>query len=908
MTMMTPARPDVLRVTNQHPLESLFRPHTVAVIGATDRPCSVGQAILANLLRGDFRGTVYPVNPHRDRLLGQKAYPKLEMVPNVVDLAVIATPAATVPGIIRECVQAGTRTAVVISAGFRERGPKGAELEQQIQREMRGSRLRLVGPNCLGIMNPTIGLNATFAQQGARSGNIAFLSQSGALCTAILDWSLQEMVGFSAFVSTGSMLDVGWGDLIYYFGDDPDTHSILLYMESVGDAQAFLSAAREVALTKPIVVIKPGRTAAAAKAAVSHTGSMTGADEVLDAAFRRCGVLRVENVAELFDIAELLNKQSRARGPKLMIVTNAGGPAVLAADTLVGGGGELSPISTATFSAFNKILPAHWSQGNPVDILGDADPDRYAAALRIAGSESQADGLLAIMAPQGMTDPTDVARQVAAFAGTYNKPFLASWMGAASVEEGIAVLNRAGIPTFAFPDSAARAFNYMWQYSRNLDALYETPAATEVPDATGAAQSSVAELIASIRAKGRKLLSEFEAKQILAIYGIATVPTRYGSTPEQAVAAAQDIGLPVAVKLHSETITHKARVGGVRLNVASPEAVRMAFTDIQEAVLRNAGPESFQGVTVQSMIQGDGLELILGSSLDAQFGPVLLFGAGGRLVEAIGDRALGLPPLNATLARRMVERTRIWPYLERTYGSMGVGLAVSALVKLSRLVVEQPWIREIDVNPVLLSADGLLALDARIVLHELDMGTDRLPRPAIRPYPTQYIQPWTLKDGTRIVVRPIRPEDEPLMIGFHENLSEHSVYMRYFQLSSARHRVSHDRLRRTCFIDYNREIALVALRMTEDGAQQIIGIGRLTKLHGRNEAEVALLIADAYQRRGLGTQLLRLLVQIGRDERLERLSAYMLADNLAMKTVVRRLGFVIDATSDPQVVAATLVL
>lgn len=633
---------------------------------------------------------------------------------------------------------------------------------------------------------------------------------------------------------------------------------------------------------------------------------MTGADEVLDAAFRRCGVLRVETVAELFDMAELLNRQPRTRGPRLMIVTNAGGPAVLAADALVAGGAELCELSVATEDALNRVLPSHWSHGNPVDILGDASPNRYDEALQITGGEPNADGVLIIMAPQGMTDPAEVANRVATFTTHYGKPVLASWMGAASVKAGIAALNRAGVPTFDFPDSAARAFNYMWQYSRNLDALYEIPAAAEDGEANGAAQSSVADLIAGVRAKGRTLMTEFEAKQVLALYGLPTVPTRYACSVEQAIAAAQELGFPVAMKVHSETVTHKARMGGVRLNLASAEALRRVFAEIEENIRRNAGAGSFQGVTVQRIAAGDGVELILGSSLDEQFGPVLLFGAGGRLVEAIGDRALGLPPLNTTLARLMMERARITSGLARTFGSTGIQLAAGALVKLSRLIVEQPWIREMDVNPLLLSAEGLLALDARIVLHGQDIREERLPRTAIRAYPSQYVRSWMLKNGKRVLIRPIRPEDEPLMIAFHEHLSEHSVYMRYFQLASVRQRVTHERLRRKCFIDYNREMALVAVRVDENGEQEILGVGRLTKLHGRNEAEVALLIADKYQGLGLGTELLRLLVQVGRDERLDRLRAYMLPDNAAMLAVTRRLKFTLDASSDAQLVTATL--
>jgi acetyltransferase len=896
---------DLLSESPSHPLDPMFHPHAVAVVGATDRLHSVGRTVLENLLQGRFAGRVYAVNPGRGTVLEQKAYPGIGSVPETVDLAVIVTPAATVPGIMRECAQAGVRAAVILSAGFRELGPSGAKLESQIDEAIQGTPMRVIGPNCLGLMTPSIGLNATFAQQPALPGKMAFLSQSGALCTSILDWSLREMVGFSAFVSTGSMLDVGWGDLIYYFGDDPNTQSILIYMESIGDPRAFLSAAREIALTKPIVVIKPGRTEAAAKAAVSHTGALTGADDVLDAAFRRCGVLRVQTIGELFDMAEVLSKQMRPRGPRLLIVTNAGGPGVLATDALVGGGGELTQLSPATAAALDRILPPHWSHANPVDILGDADPNRYAAALDILSREENADGMLAVMSPQGMTDPTEVAARVSEFKAGYPKPLLASWMGGSSVEHGLILLNRSGVSTFSFPDSAAQAFNYMWQYSRNLLSLYETPAATL--EETDSAQAPVAEMLAAVRRKGRSLLTELESKRILALYGFSTLPIQHAETPDQAVQAAEGMGFPVVLKVHSETITHKARVGGVRLHLNTTAEVKAAFEDIREAVGRNAGPEHFLGVTVQPMVQTDGYEIIAGSTIDAQFGPVLLFGTGGRFAERIADHALGLPPLTTTLARRMMERTRALGVVESTYGRPTADLLAQAMVRLSLLVVDQPWIREIDINPLLVSVSGLVALDARIVLHAPDTREEELPRPAIRPYPKQYSFPWRLKDGSEVILRPILPEDEPRMVEFHKALSEQTVYLRYFQASSLRHRTSHERLMRLCFIDYDREMAIVALRTAEDGSRQIIGVGRLSKLHGKNEAEVALIVTDQFQQQGVGRQLLSVLVNVARDEGLKRILAFMLPENTGMQAVARHVGFQIETPSgDPDTVVATL--
>jgi acetyltransferase len=798
-----------------------------------------------------------------------------------------------VPGVIGDCVAAGVRAAIIISAGFKEVGERGAELERQVLEQARRGRLRIVGPNCLGLMSPFTGLNATFAHDMARPGKVAFVSQSGALCTAILDWSLKEMVGFSAFVSVGSMLDVGWGDLIYYLGDDARTESIVLYMESIGDAGAFLSAAREVALSKPIIVIKAGRTEQAARAAASHTGALTGSDEVLDAAFRRSGVLRVSNIADLFYMAEVLSKQPRPRGPRLAIVSNAGGPAVLATDALIAGGGELAPLAPETLKAMDEFLPPHWSHNNPIDILGDADAQRYARALEVASRDPNTDGMLVVMAPQAMTDPTGVAELLKPLASSTGKPVLASWMGGAEVSGGEAILNRSGIPTFPYPDTAARAFNYMWRYSYNLRGLYETPV-LRAESGSEPDRARAAETVAAARRAGRTLLTEFESKQVLAAYGIPTVETLVARSPLEAREQSESLGYPVVVKLHSETVTHKTDVGGVKLNLGDGDAVERAWREIESAVRKQAGEGHFLGVTVQPMVRTDGYELILGSSLDPQFGPVLLFGAGGQLVEVFRDRALALPPLNTTLALRLMEQTKIFAALKGVRGRAAVDLDAleQLLVRFGQLVVEQAAICEIDINPLLASPERLLALDARVVLHPREVSDERLPRPAIRPYPSQYVAPWRMSDGTEVVIRPIRPEDEPLMVWFHQTLSERSVYLRYFQQLQLAQRVSHERLTRICFVDYNREMALVAEKQNgRNGQPEIIAVGRLSKLHLAEEGEVAFLVSDQYQHHGVGTELLQRLIQVGRDEKLRRILAYMLPENRAMQRVCEKLGF-----------------
>jgi acetyltransferase len=887
----------------RHPLEAFFKPNNLAVIGATETAGSVGRTILWNLVSSPFGGTVFPVNPKRPSVLGIKAYPAIEEVPAAVDLAVVVTPAASVPGIIRSCAERGVPAALIISAGFKELGAAGAALEAEVQAAAGNGGMRIIGPNCLGLMNPLTGVNATFARGMARPGGIAFMSQSGALLTSILDWSLREQVGFSGFVSTGSMLDVGWGDLIDYFGSDPHTRAILLYMESIGDARSFLSAAREVALSKPIIVIKAGRSDAAAKAAASHTGSLTGSDEVLDAAFRRSGVLRVDTIAELFNMAEILAKQPRPRGPGLTILTNAGGPAVLATDSLIASGGELVKLSPDTIQKLDEVLPAAWSHANPIDVLGDADPERYVKALEIAARDPGSDGLLVVLTPQDMTDPTLTAAALAKYSKLEGKPVLASFMGGASVAAGCDVLNRNGIPTFDYPDSAARAFCHMWRYTYNLRGLYETVTSTEGPDQQ---PQRAAELIQG--ARPRTLLDEYESKQLLAAYGIPTVETRIAANPEQAVRLARELGYPVVAKLFSHSITHKTDVGGVRLDLGDDAAVETAFRAIQSSVAERAGSEHFEGVTIQRMIKlSEAYELIVGSTTDAQFGPVLLFGLGGQLVEVFRDRALSLPPLNATLARRWIEQTRIYKALLGVRGRKPVDISalVGVLVRFSQLVVEQPSIRELDINPLLASPDGIVALDARVVLHETDVETD-WPRPAIRPYPSQYADTFSLADGTVLALRPIRPEDEPRIAELHRSLSEHSVRLRYFQSLQLGQRTAHERLIRVCFSDYDRDLAMIVERKGQSADGEILGVGRLSKIPGQNTAEFAIVISDTWQHRGLGTELLQRLVRIGRAEGVSTITADILPENLDMRRICEKVGFQLKYEPGDSVVRAAL--
>jgi acetyltransferase len=899
---------DVLTPEHQE-LDVLFKPRNVAIIGATEKQGTVGRSVLWNLITNPFGGTVFPVNPKRSSTLGIKAYPNIQSVPEQVDLVVVVTPAPSVPGIINDCISVGVKGAIVISAGFKEIGPEGAEYERLIRESARKAHMRVIGPNCLGLMSTVSGLNATFAASIALPGNVGFISQSGALCTAVLDWSLRENVGFSQFVSIGSMLDVGWGDLIYYLGSDPHTESIVIYMETIGDAHAFLSAAREVALRKPIIVIKPGRTAGAAKAAASHTGSLTGSDEVLESAFQRCGVLRVNSISDLFAMSEVLGKQPRPNGPHLTILTNAGGPGVLATDALLTTGGQLTELSKETMDELNKILPAVWSHNNPVDVIGDASPELYTKALEIAAKDPNSDGLLVILTPQAMTNPTQTAEQLKPYAKSFGKPIIASWMGGRDVEEGEAILNRFDIPTFAYPDTAAQIFNYMWQYTINLRALYEIPSANR--DEGPSNRTEADQIVQAARQAGRTLLTEYESKKLLAAYGIPTVETRIARSAEEAVKAAKQIGFPVVLKLHSETLTHKTDVGGVVLNLKTETEVQKAFDQIQLSVTEKAGAEHFLGVTVQPMAKLDGYELILGSSIDPQFGPVLLFGLGGQLVEVFRDRALALPPLTTTLARRMMEQTRIYKALKGVRGRKPVNLAQleQLLVAFGQLVVEQRWIQEIDINPLLASSEQLLALDARVVLFGPEVTKDKLPRLSITPYPAEYVKSWKPAKGETLIIRPVRPEDEPLMAQFHKSLSKRSIALRYLNAVVLDERIGHDSLSRICFIDYDREMVLVAEQKdAKTGNREIVATARLSKIPGTNDGRFSMIVSDLWQSHGLGSELLTHLLQFAKDQKLDRVLATMSADNQIMRHLCEKHGFRFEPAAENAIVKAEVPL
>jgi acetyltransferase len=881
-------------------LDPIFHPRSVAVVGASATPGSVGSVLMRNLIENPFGGVVFPVNPRRHAVHGVLCYPSLAAVPEAVDLAVIATPAVTVPAAVRDCAAKGVKGAIVISAGFSELGAEGRRLEAELRDAAKG-KMRLIGPNCLGLIHPPGRLNASFAATAARPGKVALLSQSGAICTSILDWARQAHVGFSAFVSVGAMADVDFADLIDYFGDDPQTRSIIVYMESIGDVRKFLSAARNVARAKPIIVVKSGRHEASAKAAASHTGALAGSDAVFDAAFRRAGVLRVDTVRDLFSMSELLATQPQPRGPALAIVTNAGGPGVMAADALMLGGGRLAELAPATVAALDAALPPFWSRGNPVDVLGDATPDRYKVAVEAVARDPGVQGLLVLLSPQAMTDPTETARQLAPLTQVEGKPVLASWLGGPAVYEGRDILGRAGVPVYDTPEAAVKAFLQLVRYRDNQELLYETPAAMPEDGAPDAGR--VRTVIVAARAEGRRLLTEVEAKELLSAYGIAVTPTVAAVTDEEAAAAAERLGYPVVVKLLSKTVTHKSDVGGVKLNLPDAAAVRGAFREIEAGFSKARGPRpvGFDGVTVQPMIRDKGFELIVGSSVDRQFGPVILFGAGGVLVEVMRDRALALPPLNRALARRLMEQTRIYPALKGVRGRAAVAMdrLEELLVRFSQLLADVPEIEEVDMNPVLASAERVVALDARVLLTPPGAPASER-RLAIRPYPNQFTTPFRLGDGTEVVVRPIRPEDEPLVIAMHAGHSERTIRMRFFSMLR---RLTRDHLIRLCHLDYEREMALVAVSRA-DGRPKILGVSRYYLDPETGTAEFAVVVGDAWQGQGLGRHLMQRLIEVARQGGVKRLVGPVLRENDPMLRLMHELGFAVRETDEPTVVEA----
>lgn len=886
-------------------LDKIFRPQRVAVIGASNNPKSVGYTVLRNLIGSGFQGVVYPVNPRHEAVQGVQAYPSVKDLPKTPDLAVICTPARTVPGIVRECGEAGVLGVIIISAGFKEAGEEGRALEEELRAEVsRFPGMRVIGPNCLGIIVPGLKLNASFAAAMPEPGHVAFISQSGALCTSVLDWAMEEGIGFSYFVSIGNMLDVDFGDLVDYFGEDPGTQSIILYIESISDAREFMSAARSFARTKPIVAYKAGRFAESAKAAASHTGAMAGEDAVYDAAFQRAGMVRVLEIGDIFDCAELVARVRPPLGPNLAIITNAGGPGVMATDALIARQGQLAELSPETMERLNEVLPPFWSHGNPIDVLGDAPPERYAQATEAALSDPGVDAALVILTPQAMTDVTGTARAIAELARKGRKPVLAAWMGGEAVREGIQILNEAGIPTYATPEQAVRAFMHLVEYGRNLEMLYQTP--REVPVRLTVNRAEVRKRFSQVFAEGPEVLTEELSKELLSAYGIPITEPRPAHSPEEAVEIAEELGYPVVLKVWSPQITHKTDVGGVVLNLRNARAVQAAFERIVQNARKHRPDAEVKGVTVQPMVTArDGFEMILGAKKDPTFGTVIMAGMGGIAAEVFRDRALGLPPLNERLALRMLESLRSWRLLKGYRGRPGANLEklIEILMRFSYLVADFPEIKELDINPLLATPKDVIALDARVVVDKDAVGRPIRPYShlVIRPYPEGYERKVTLKDGTEMLLRPIRPEDEPM---WHEMLScssRESIRQRFRYIFKE---TTHKMAIPYCFIDYDREMAIVAI-VEEDGETKMAGVGRLVADPDREVAEYAVFVADPWQNRGLGGKLTDYCLEIAKSWGIREVRAETTPDNFRMIAIFRDRGFSIDHRREEGVVLAT---
>jgi len=876
-----------------------FEPSSVALVGAMEREGAVGRIVLDNLLLAKDKRKIYPVNPNREKILDAKCYPNISSLPEMPDLAVVVTNAKLVPDIVEESGKAGIKNIIIISSGFKEAGDEGKTRESKIFDTAKKYNIRIIGPNCLGVIRPSTNLNATFATKMTKPGRIAFLSQSGALGSAILDWAVSRDIGFSAFVSVGSMLDVDFGDLIDYLGEDPETKSIIIYLESLGNslsnARKFMSAARGFARNKPIIVIKPGKFQESVKAARSHTGAMVGEDLYYDAVFDRAGTVRVEEIEDLFNCASILNTAKLPKEPNLAIITNAGGPAVLATDSLMSRGGKLAELSPETLSSLNEFLPAFWSGSNPIDILGDADEQRYVKTIEVALKDGGVNGGVIIYTPQGRANPVELAKAIIKYAKKSSKPILTCLMGSEEVAEARQLFYDGKIPTYEFPEEAIKTYLYMYQYARHLEELYETP--EDLPLSMGVPRNYLKMLTRNAIREGRTLLNEEDSKKLLTTYGIATTTPHLARSPEEAARLASSVGFPVVMKISSPDISHKSDVGGVALNLGSDDEVKRAFSEMMAKVKQKQPDAKVEGVSLQKMVTNYDYELIVGSKKDPILGPVILFGLGGTEAEFFRDIAVGLPPLNQKLARIVIERTKTYTLLFqgfRTKPPANLRLLDETLVKVSNLIVDFPEIKELDINPLVISDNSAIALDARIILDaETLWGIEPYSHLIISPYPTKYIQPWRCYDGRNVVLRPIRPEDEPLERELIAGLSPESSRFRFFYIIKE---ITHEMLSRFCNIDYDREMAIIA-EYTANGRRRNVGVSRLIVAPGQT-GEFAVVVADDFQNNGLGLKLCDMLIGIGQEKGLKNIYGIVLNDNRKMISLARKLGFTRERLSD----------
>ncbi len=887
-------------------LDSFFNPHRIALIGVSINPNSVSGKLLTNLVGSGFKGVVYPINPSSEAVMGIPCYPDLQSLPKVPDLAIICTAAAQVPKTVDECGQRGIKNIIIISAGFKEAGEAGKKLEEEIKACLKKyDGMRILGPNCLGIIVPGINLNASFSAGMPKSGNIAFISQSGALCTSVLDWAIEKKIGFSYFVSIGNAIDIDYSDLIDFIGEDDKTKSIILYIESVAQARKFMTAARSFARTKPIVAYKAGRFPESAKVAASHTGAMAAEDAIYDAAFRRMGIARVFDIGDIFDVVELISRNKIPHGPKLGIVTNAGGPGVMATDALIAEDGVLAELSEDTFAKLNSSLPEFWSKGNPVDVLGDANSKRIAKATQIMMDDKDIDAVLVILTPQAMTNPTATAMELTKIAETTKKPLLAAFLGGEKMREGVRTLNDSGVPVYSTPEQAVRAFMSLVAYSRNLVTLYETPEDINVkfsPD-----REKLRKSFDKLIPETTNILSEDLSKSVLETYGIMTARPRKAKTADDAVKVAEKTGYPVVMKIDSDDITHKTDVGGVILNIEDSEMLKLSYNRMMTVVKERMPTAKIKGVTIQPMVrEKDAVEMILGIKRDETFGTVILAGMGGTGAELFKDRSIGFPPLNESLAYRMLESLKIFPLLKGYRGSAPADIdkLVETLIRLSYLASDYPEITELDINPLLVSSKGTVALDARVVVDksikkkENDNSYSHL---AIRPYPEEYVKNVTLQDNTEVVFRPIKPEDEPMWMDMLASCSKESIYSRFryfFQWAS------HEVATRYCYIDYDREIAIVA-EMKDGDSKKLIGVGRLIADPDHETVEYAILITDAWQNRDLGGMLTDYCFEIAKKWGQKKIVAQTTADNIRMITVFEKRGFTVDIDPRSSLVEVT---
>jgi acetyltransferase len=882
-------------------LNSIFKPKRIALIGVSDNPNSVGGITLRNLVGGGFNGVVYPVNPKREAVFGIPCYPDVRSLPKTPDLAVIMTAAKFVPQIIRECGEAGIHGIIIMSAGFKESGEEGKELERQVKEEKsKFPEMRVIGPNCLGILVPGLNMNVSFANGMPKKGHVAFISQSGALCTSVLDWAYESNIGFSYFVSIGNSMDVNFGDLIDYFGQDPNTKSIVLYVESMTEARTFMSAARAFSREKPIIVYKSGRFPESAAAAASHTGAMASEDSIYDAVFRRAGLARVFDFGNIFEFTDLVGRRRMPKGNRLAIVTNAGGPGVMATDSLISLGGKLVELSEKTMQKLNEYLPPFWSHGNPIDVLGDATPERFAGATEIVLEDENVDAVLVLLTPQAMTDPTETARSISQLASKTTKSIMAGWLGGASMREGVQIFNQAGISSFSAPEQAIRAFMTLSNYSENQAVLYETP--KEVPVSFQYDRLELRKKYLKEIFPKAKILNEDDSKMLVNDYGINTTHPAPAATEDEAVAIARKKGYPVVMKIYSPDITHKSDVGGVALNIKDDEMVRATFRNMVKTAAEKRPDARIEGVTIQVMVNTkDGIELIVGTKKDPVFGTVMLVGMGGVTAELFKDKRLEFPPLNEQLAHQMLKSLKIYPLLKGYRGDTpkNIDKLIEALIRMSYLAADYPEIAELDINPLVVTPTDVIALDARIVVDEeiLKKPVKEYSHLILRPYPESLIKTATLKDGTEILLRPIKPEDEPLWLELLASCSKESIYHRfrydfYFD--------SHDIASHYCFIDYDREIAIVA-EVEEEGKKKLIGVGRLIADPDVVMMEYAILITDAWQKKELGFTLTNYCMEIAKSRGVKILAAETTKDNKPMISVFRKLNFKIRFNEDTTV-------